>query len=297
MQTPERFEADVISAYGRHLLARDAAGRLLRTRPFGRSLEIVCGDRVCCERDSRGEVLVVEVLPRRTVLLRSNARGQTEAIVANLSLAAVVIAAVPRPDLFMVDRYLSAAASADLTALVIVNKADLALRAEEEAGLQEFVALGYGVHRVGARDGTGLAELAAALAGHTSVLLGQSGVGKSSLIRKLAADGAEAAIGELMRESEGRHTTTASRLYDCLGGPDHRLPGRARLRAVGGPAGGREPRVLRSAEARGQLPLHGLPSPERTAVRGAHGSGDGADQCAALRELPPAAAPVRATAG
>jgi ribosome biogenesis GTPase len=218
MNTPERFDADVISAYGRHLLARDAAGNLLRARPFGRNLNIVCGDRVRCERDARGEVHAMEVLPRRTVLLRSNARAVSEPIVANLTLAAVVIAGLPRPDLFMVDRYLSAAASATLSALIIVNKADLPLTDDDEAGLRELAKLGYGVHRVSAREGTGLPELATALAGHTSVLVGQSGVGKSSLIRRLAIDGEEAATGELMREEEGRHTTTASRQYDCIGG-------------------------------------------------------------------------------
>jgi ribosome biogenesis GTPase len=218
MPLTERFEADVVSAYGRHLLARDAQGQLLRARPFGRSLEIVCGDRVKLERDARGEILAVEVLPRTSALLRSNARGVSEPIVANLTLAAVVIAALPRPDLFMVDRYLSAAASTNLRALIIVNKSDLALQSEDETGLMELAALGYGVHRVGALDGSGLEGLAKALSGHTSVLLGQSGVGKSSLIRRLAVDGAEALTGELMREEEGRHTTTASRLYDCIGG-------------------------------------------------------------------------------
>jgi ribosome biogenesis GTPase len=218
MQPPERFDADVISAFGRHLLARDDAGQTCRARPFGRQLDLVCGDRVRCERDAHGEVLVVEVLPRRTALLRSNARGVSEPIVANLDLLAIVIAAVPQPDLFMVDRYLSAAASCSLSALLVINKADLSLDEAVSSGIAELAALGYGIHHVGARAGTGLEELAAALAGPTSVLVGQSGVGKSSLIRRLAIDGADAVTGELMREAEGRHTTTASRLYDCIGG-------------------------------------------------------------------------------
>ena len=218
MHLPERFDADVISAFGRHLLARDDAGQACRARPFGRQLDIVCGDRVRCERDAHGEVLVVEVLPRRTSLLRSNARGVSEPIVANLDLLAIVIAAVPQPDLFMVDRYLSAAASCSLSALLVINKADLSLDDADLAGIAELATLGYGIHRVGARAGTGLEDLATAMAGHTSALVGQSGVGKSSLIRRLAIDGQDAVTGELMRESEGRHTTTASRLYDCIGG-------------------------------------------------------------------------------
>ena len=219
MTTPTaRFEADVISAFGRHLLARDESGTVWRARPFGRQLQIVCGDRVHCERDAQGEVLALEVLPRRTALLRSNLRGVSEPIVANLDCLAVVLAPVPRPDLFMVDRYLCAAASAGLAALLVVNKSDLSLEPDDAAGLEGLAALGYGLHRVGAHDGTGLEALAAALSGHTSVLVGQSGVGKSSLIRRLAVDGEQAVTGELMREAEGRHTTTASRLYDCISG-------------------------------------------------------------------------------
>jgi ribosome biogenesis GTPase len=218
MTAPERFDADVISAFGRHLLARDDGGQVWRARPFGRHLQFVCGDRVRCERDTHGEVLALEVLPRRSALLRSNLRGLSEPIVANLDQLAIVLAAVPRPDLYMVDRYLSAAASAGLNAVVVVNKCDLPLDEEAEAGLAGIAELGYGIHRVGARSGTGIETLATALAGHTSVLVGQSGVGKSSLIRRLAIDGQDAATGELMRESEGRHTTTASRLYDCIGG-------------------------------------------------------------------------------
>jgi len=218
MQSPERFDADVIATYGRHLLVRDAAGVMIKARPFGRALDIVCGDRVHCERDVHAEVLVTGVLPRHSVLMRSNARARSEPLVANLSLAAIVIAAVPRPDPFMIDRYLCAAVCAGLKALIIVNKADLPLRAEDEASLIELAVLGFAVHRVSAHAGGGLDALALALAPHTSVLLGQSGVGKSSLIQKLTLDGTAALTGELMRESEGRHTTTASRLYTCTGG-------------------------------------------------------------------------------
>jgi ribosome biogenesis GTPase len=215
---PECLDADVIAAFGRHLLVRDAAGATHAARPFGRHLGVVCGDRVACERDGHGEVIAVRVLPRRSVLERSNLRGGNEVIVANLTQLVVVLAAVPRPDLFMVDRYLAAAASLRLRAVVVVNKCDLALDPELEPQLAVFASLGYPVHRVGARGGEGLEALSAALANETSVLLGQSGVGKSSLIRRLTVDGAEAATGDLMREAEGRHTTTSSRCYTGLTG-------------------------------------------------------------------------------
>src|SRR5689334_6577764 len=86
------FEAEVIAAYGRHLLVRDGA-REQRARPSGRRLSIVCGDRVKCEVDRKhDEVLIVEVLPRRTLLARANVRGESEPVVANITRLVVVLA-------------------------------------------------------------------------------------------------------------------------------------------------------------------------------------------------------------
>jgi ribosome biogenesis GTPase len=103
----EAFEADVVAAFGRHLLVRNAAGEELRARPSGRKHSIVCGDRVRCEPDSaHDELLIVEVLPRRTLLARANLRGASEPVVANISRLVVVVAPLPAPDYFIVDRYL-----------------------------------------------------------------------------------------------------------------------------------------------------------------------------------------------
>src|SRR5687768_14359678 len=94
----DAFEADVIAAFGRHLLVRNAAGEELRARPSGRKLSIVCGDRVCCETDGVNEALIVEVLPRRTLLARANLRGESEPVVANITQLVVVVAPLPAPD-------------------------------------------------------------------------------------------------------------------------------------------------------------------------------------------------------
>jgi ribosome biogenesis GTPase len=205
------FEAEVIAAYGRHLLVR-TGDRELRARPSGRRLSIVCGDRVKCEVDRKhGEVLIVEVLPRRTLLARASLRGESEPVVANITRLVVVLAPLPRPDFFVIDRYLCAATAAGISGAIAVNKSDLGdeglaedLRASETAGYQRL--------RCSAKVGQGLEELRALLATGASVLVGQSGVGKSSLVRALLP-GEEIATGELMREEEGRHTTTASRAY------------------------------------------------------------------------------------
>src|SRR5690348_10091984 len=123
----EPFEARVTATFGRHLLVRDPMGNELRARPFGRGLAVVCGDHVRCRMDSHQEIHVLEVMQRRTALYRSNLRGQTEAVVANLSRLLVVLAPVPAPDLFVIDRYLAAAASGGIAGSLIVNKAELAI--------------------------------------------------------------------------------------------------------------------------------------------------------------------------
>jgi ribosome biogenesis GTPase len=212
------FEATVIAAFGRHVLVRDAAGAVHKARPFGRSVALVCGDLVRCEADARHrETHVIETRPRRTALYRSSRRGAAEAICANLSLLLVVCAPRPQADLFVVDRYLAAAASAGIGALIVLNKSELGVEPELRAELEGYARLGLAIIECSVRESRGLDALIDACSGETAVLVGQSGVGKSSLVRHLIP-GAEAETGELDRDAEGRHTTTASRLYDLAGG-------------------------------------------------------------------------------
>ena len=213
--------AEVIATYGRHLLVRDAVGTQYKARPLGRKLEIVCGDQVECDLHN-GEMLVSGTLPRATFLRRSTLRGRSEPLAANLTRLGVVIAPLPAPDLFLLDRYLCAAECAGLAGLIVANKNDLPDAAALARSLEPLAALGYPVVAVNARgddlEDDGLQPLRDALRDGTTILVGQSGVGKSSITRLLCADAADIAIGGLMREEEGRHTTTASRLYDCDGG-------------------------------------------------------------------------------
>lgn len=215
--------AEVIATYGRHLLLQDVTGARYKARPLGRKLEIVCGDQVECSFQG-DELLVSGTLPRSSLLRRATQRGHSEALAANLTRMAVVVAPLPAPDLFLVDRYLCAAECAGIKALVVLNKDDLADAAATLESLAPYVTLGYPVLAVNAqgtvRDSAapGLAQLREALREGTTILVGQSGVGKSSLTRSMAPSAADVAVGELVREEEGRHTTTASCVYECLGG-------------------------------------------------------------------------------
>jgi ribosome biogenesis GTPase len=208
----ERFEAEVIAAYGRHLRVR-AGDSEMRARPSGRKQSIVCGDRVRCEIDRKhDEVLIVDVLPRKSVLARASTRGESEPVVANITRLVVVVAPVPRPDFFVVDRYLCAATAAGIAGALAFNKSDLGSPDDLSEEMAAYRGAGYAQVSCSASEGSGLEELRAMLASSVSVLVGQSGVGKSSLVRALLPR-AEVTTGELMREEEGRHTTTASSSY------------------------------------------------------------------------------------
>jgi len=220
-QGPCRMSAEVIATFGRHLLLRSPDGIVHKARPQGRHLEIACGDRVEYEQNA-GETIVTAVCPRATQLRRSSLRARSELLAANLTQLAVVVAPLPEPDLFVVDRFLCAAECAGLHALIVCNKQDLALQQPMQAALAPYAALGYpicGLSAAAAADAPQLLDpLRAALRDHTTIFVGQSGVGKSSLTRLLTSDPAQIAIGALIKDEEGRHTTTASRLFDCDGG-------------------------------------------------------------------------------
>jgi ribosome biogenesis GTPase len=213
--------AEVIATYGRHLLLRDAAGERRMARPMGRHLEIVCGDRVQC-RTEGDELLAESILPRASFLRRSTLRGRSEPLAANLTQLAVIVAPVPAPDFFLIDRYLCAAASAPMHAVIVLNKCELPAAAQIGQDLAQYSVLGYEVLAVSALATddhiAGLTPLSNALRDQTTIMVGQSGVGKSSLTRLVTSDTSDIVVGGLMREEEGRHTTTASRLYDCDAG-------------------------------------------------------------------------------
>ena len=197
---------------------RLADGTEVVARASGRDQQFVCGDQVHCERDAQhAQWQIQQVAPRASALYRSNTRGRAELVAANLTLLVVVVAPRPPPDLFLVDRYLAAAASAGIDALLVANKADEAFDDDFALEIAALARNGCATITCSARTGLGLPALRERLRQQTVMFVGQSGVGKSSLLRELVP-GCDAPIGELLKSKEGRHTTSAARLYELPGG-------------------------------------------------------------------------------
>ena len=201
----------VLASYGRGALVQSGE-ETLRCALKGRKQRIVCGDRVhWVSGESDGGPSIDALEPRRNLLERIDARGRGEPVASNLDRVAAVVACEPLPDWFVVDRYWAGARLKDIEALLIVNKSDI--RCDDVAAeLANYRILGLPCIEVSARTGAGLPALRSALEGAATLLVGQSGVGKSSLVNVLVPD-AEAQTAELTREEEGRHTTTTARRY------------------------------------------------------------------------------------
>ncbi len=217
---PDLLTGRVVASHGRELKVTGADGQPVACRLHGRKLEAVCGDEVRWGRPHEGDAvaIVYEVLPRRSTLSRLTGLGRGEPVVANLTQLVAVAAPAPAPDWFVVDRYLAGAAWAGLSGVVTFNKCELGLDEATCAELDGYAALGYPVVRCSTRAEPGIGALVAHLANATSVLVGQSGTGKSSLLNALVPE-ARAITQEISAATEeGRHTTTHAALHVLSGG-------------------------------------------------------------------------------
>jgi ribosome biogenesis GTPase len=170
-----------------------------------------CGDRVNVRPATSGQGVIEDILPRTSALYRSDAARQ-KLIASNVTQLVIVVAAIPSFSEEMINRCIAAAEQQQLKVLLVCNKADLIEPSRQAlAVLQLYRELGYSVLQLSAKINS--APLLPHLEGHLSVLIGQSGMGKSTLVNALipAAERATADISIAL--DTGRHTTTHARLY------------------------------------------------------------------------------------
>jgi ribosome biogenesis GTPase len=204
----------IIAAHGRHYLA-DVDGAFMQCVTRGKKTNVAVGDIVHLQRTSNDQAVIEKIAERTTLLYRSD-QYKSKLLAANITRLFIVIATEPGFADDLVSRSLVACEAAGVEAHLILNKTDVEAplaRARERAAL--YSGMGYPLHEVSARarPEEAVATLMPLLAGQSSIFIGQSGMGKSSLINLLVPD-ADIAVREISEALDtGKHTTTFTRLY------------------------------------------------------------------------------------
>ena len=203
----------VVAAHGRHVVVETPEGRRVHCHPRGKKSELVVGDRV--RWLPTGDEGVIEHLDERRNLLFRQDEWRTKSFAANLDQLLVLVAGEPVFSESQLTRALIAAAQADIPTLIGLNKTDLPSAATARERLAPYVRMGVEVVELAlkAQPAAAKASLAEHLAGKVTLVLGPSGMGKSTLINLLIPQAA-AQVGEISQALQaGRHTTTTTTWY------------------------------------------------------------------------------------
>lgn len=216
----ESQEGIVVTRYSIHADVENTQGEIFRCNLRRTLSSLVVGDRVIWRKGNaqlQGVSGVIEAIhPRHNEIARPDYYDGLKPIAANIDRIIIVSAVLPTLSLNIIDRYLVICETANIPAIIVVNKSDLLTDVERqylEKQLKIYEDIGYETLILSAKSGENMGKLTALLAQGTSIFVGQSGVGKSSLLNHILPD-VQAQTGEISEISGlGQHTTTSSRLY------------------------------------------------------------------------------------
>ena len=200
----------VVSSFGTRYQVELSDGTLWDCITRGKKHDVACGDLVEIHATAKDSAVIENIHPRSCLLYRSNA-FRTKLLAANVTQIVVVLAAVPSFYESLLNRCLIAASHAQIRALIVLNKSDLAEAELAWQKLQAYQTLGYELVQLSAKQD--ISPLRAFLKNQTSILVGQSGMGKSTMINALLPEQKVRTreVSEVL--DSGKHTTTATHLY------------------------------------------------------------------------------------
>jgi ribosome biogenesis GTPase / thiamine phosphate phosphatase len=211
----------IITNFGQSLIVKDKDDNLIRCVARQNLGAIICGDLVIWQQSQNDEGVIIAVEPRTSLLQKPGFGGKLKPMAANIDQIVIVASVQPEPNPYLIDRYLVAAENLPATPIILINKIDLIdnNNLENINNIEsEYSNIDYQVIRASNVVDHGFDPLLNALKNKTSIFVGLSGVGKSSLINHLMPE-LDIRVGELSEASgEGRHTTTSSTLYNLPGG-------------------------------------------------------------------------------
>jgi len=206
----------VIAHFGKHLIIEDSSGQQHRCVSRRNLPPLVCGDHVKWHYPDPKSCVISELEERSSLLARPDTRGQQKIIAANIDQILIINSPIPAFNEGLLDRYLVAAEHTGIHPVIVMNKSDLIDKTQQQEyqeRLSIYTNIGYEVIYTSIIDTAAFHQLSEKLTGKTSILVGQSGVGKSSILNHLLPD-INARVGELSEATgKGQHTTTTARLY------------------------------------------------------------------------------------
>ena len=212
-QEPEKttLQGTVVASYGkRYQVELTENKQRISCVTRGKKTDLACGDLVTIKLTDKHEGVVESTLPRKTLLYRSNA-FKSKMLAANVTQVVIVLATQPSFYEALLNRCLIAAEAAHINALIVLNKCDLADNDSAKQKLALYTSLGYQVVPLSAKED--ISSLTPYLSNHTSILVGQSGMGKSTIINALLPSASVRTQEVSSVLDSGKHTTTATHLY------------------------------------------------------------------------------------
>jgi ribosome biogenesis GTPase len=205
------LQGTIVAAYGKRFQVELTDGRKrISCVTRGKKTDLACGDVVSIKLTDKHEGVVESTLPRKTLLYRSNA-FKSKMLAANVTQIIIVLATQPSFYEALLNRCLIAAEAANINALIVLNKCDLADSDDAKQKLALYTSLGYQVLSLSAKED--ISSLRPYLQNEASILVGQSGMGKSTIINALLPneDVRTREVSQVL--DSGKHTTTAAHLY------------------------------------------------------------------------------------